>query len=543
MSKEDIINIQDVFEKSSFTDELNSSRLRKISSEIPILKTCEHKNYLSLFKYFYNIPEKFYNKKACWDNYNFLEKLKNEDINALVSLLVTFNEDSSLLFVSLDDINALNFHDIKISSNEYELISFLDMHFHISYLKLTESAFSNLIYPLSYYQRRKRGAKLEGFDVFQRVAELKNTEYNYLINPYDHTIRNAIAHGGIIYNPPNEITYKDKKSSVSVNTRKIVEIFDEMLDICNGLLLGYRLFYCINYGFLEENGIQIPLSIVTEEFKAEMSAPGWEIKKCFESKTYDNRKQLMVFTHNTFLDSKKLKFNVMRSAFFARKYTPNYERYFFSLVSKYSTVGFASFNMYESKMNKSDKINESTEYNDLFKNVEFFFMPRLKLPSFIFKITTFISLFRIHYSLKKEELSTNKNRLSIDVRYTTIHKNGFHSIIKGTVVVKSKHNTQLDDLIRENHSLIVKSVIKSARKKTKYRDISSYLRIGFIHISVFSDDFRIRKLTNSGLIPELICTIEQKKLARIRQVDIYKGVPEIRGRSRIVWNQNYLDKK
>ena len=225
MSDEVQINIQNELEKNPLTNELHNFRLKKINSEIPILKKCRHEEYLSILKYIEQTPEKFYCKRACWSIYHFLEKLKNEDVENLISILIKFNDFSSLSFESLKDINSLNFHDTKITSDSYELLSFLDMYFHPSYLKLTEATYTNLIYHFSCYQRIKRGAKLEGFDVFQRVAELKNTEYSYLTNPYDNTIRNAIAHGGIIYKPPNITIYKDKNNIIEINTKKIVDFF------------------------------------------------------------------------------------------------------------------------------------------------------------------------------------------------------------------------------------------------------------------------------------------------------------------------------
>ncbi len=68
--------------------------------------------------------------------------------------------------------------------------------------------------------------------------------------------------------------------------------------------------------------------------------------------------------------------------------------------------------------------------------------------------------------------------------------------------------------------------------------ISKYLRLGYLRIGVYSEDFRIRKLKNSGLIPELLCTIEFKRLQRIHTIDIIGGKPETIKKFRIVWNKN-----
>lgn len=544
MSEEAQLNIENDLKINPLTKELHKHRLSKINSRITILKECEHDGYLSIWKYIQHTPEKFYCKKACWDIYQFLEQLKKEDVDNLIQILINFNELSSLSFEALEDINSLKFHDIKTSFDDYELFSFLDTSIHPSYLKLTEATYTNLIYPISSYQRIKKEKKLEGFDVFQRVAELEKTEYGYLTNAYDNTIRNAIAHGGVIYKPPFSTIYKDKKGNIrDINSKKMIYIFDEMLDVCNGLSLGIRLFYFTNLALLEKYSIKTPLSIITEELKAKLDAPGWEIIRCFESETIDNRRQLIVFTHNSFLDSLKLYYNLFRSAFLIEKYAPNYDRYFFRLESKYALLGSAGFIGTEMRKLRNNDIVKMSDCRGILEDNSMFFKPKIKLPRLVLKLSTLISIFKIYYPLEKSKLVESIKPLLVDVRDTNIHKNGFYCVIKSAVFLKANQNLSLDDLIKEHHNLIVKKVIKKARKDASINDISRYLPVGYIKISIFSEDFRRRKLINSGLIPELMCTIEKKCLKRINEPDLLGGQAEIWGKSRIVWNRKYLNKK
>jgi len=53
----------------------------------------------------------------------------------------------------------------------------------------------------------------------------------------------------------------------------------------------------------------------------------------------------------------------------------------------------------------------------------------------------------------------------------------------------------------------------------------------------------VRNLRNSGLIPELVATIEVNTTKRIQTIDIIGGKPEQLGKYRIVWNKKWLDKK
>ena len=129
-------------------------------------------------------------------------------------------------------------------------------------------------------------------------------------------------------------------------------------------------------------------------------------------------------------------------------------------------------------------------------------------------------------------------KLSIKPRKVSIHQNKFHSVVNGSVIVMPNSNSPIDELIRNNSGSIVRKTIKKARKNAKTTDISKYLPVGYLRISIYSKDFRVRKLENSGLIPELLCTIEFKRLQRIQTIDIIGGIPEKINKLRIVWNAN-----
>lgn len=51
---------------------------------------------------------------------------------------------------------------------------------------------------------------------------------------------------------------------------------------------------------------------------------------------------------------------------------------------------------------------------------------------------------------------------------------------------------------------------------------------------------RVRKLRQSGLIPELIGTVEVNSSKQIRTIDILGGTVEQHGKYRIVWNKQWL---
>ena len=491
--------------------------------------------YLSTFKYLSNVPEKFYNEAACRDILNFLNDIKEKKPSSLVKILNS-NEFQSIGYKSLNEINSLKFHDMAIPSNEYDLMRFCNNHIHPNYLKLVEGVYSNLIFPIGVYHRIERGKRLEGFDIYNRVEELKMTTlYKYLSDPYNHTIRNAIAHGKVVFKH-NDISYKDRDEEFVLSYRDTINLFDDMLDISNGLSLGFCLFYFTNLEFLEKHDIMIPLPIMIEELKAETNATGWKIRGYLESETIDNRSQLIIFAKNCFLDRVKLNYHVFRSAIFAEKFSPGYQRYFISLDSKYSLPGWAAFDGSKLCKLRNKHIDNIQDYYTTLESI--YFHPKFKLPRFVFKVVTFFSIIWINLPITLLEFNEKFYKLSIKPRDVKIHQNKFHSVISGSVIVKPNSNIPIDELIRNYSGSIIRKTIKKARKKAKITDISKYLPVGYLRISIYSKDFRVRKLKNSGLIPELLCTIELKRLRRIQTIDIIGGRPEKINKYRIVWNEN-----
>jgi hypothetical protein len=525
-----------MLESYPLTSELHDYRRRKISSRFPFLSASGHGYYLSLWKFLEQIPERFFSSKACDDIHEFLYNLKTTEAETLSKILMEYETLLIFAFQCLSEINSLGFHDTEIPSDDIHLMRLCDNHIHPNYLKLTEAAYANLSLPMSVYQRIRRKASLEGFDVFNRVEELSKSQYSYLAKPYNNVVRNAIAHGKVTYKP-TEIVYEDKKGhSVTLSSKDVIRLFDEMLDICNGLSLGLRLFYFTNSEFLQRYGIAVPRPIMIEELRAETEAPGWEIRGCLESETLYGAKQLNIFTRNRFLDPLKAQYHVIRSAVLAERFAPGYGRYFVLLDSKYSLSGWAAFD--GPKLNSARQEDRST-LKDSFEALEeglIFFVPKVKLPRFFFRLSSLVSALKVLAPLKRREYQEKHLPLLVDARDIKMHRNGFYCVIRGSVVVKSNTIFPMDQLIRNNCRWIVRKVVKAARKRAKTHNLSRYLRVGYLMVGVFSEDFRIRKLQSSGLIPELLCTIEFKRLKRVRTLDILGGKPEKIGKFRVVWN-------
>lgn len=197
------------------------------------------------------------------------------------------------------------------------------------------------------------------------------------------------------------------------------------------------------------------------------------------------------------------------------------------------TTSFYGTELEKRRINEENLIEN---YNGVYETKVIFYKYNF-LPRVIFKISTFISVARVVFPLKLYEVKAGRNELLISVRSTELHNIKYSTIINAIVVIESNSDKTIRDLIKGNCNKIAHAAIKEARRSSHILKISKYLIVGRLYIKIFVNDYRTRKLDNSGLIPDLLCTLEINKLDHIRRVDIAGGIPEIVGNYRIVWNK------
>lgn len=507
---------------------LYSYRKSVLLQKFPVLAENCDGNYLSLWKYIDEEPTKFYSEKAASDLQTLLCLFRDSYPEEFIRLLKERGPLFSLAFKALNEVNALGLHKEELGFKDYETMEFIETNINPAYLKLTEAVYSNLILPISIYSRLKRNVPLDGLNTFNRVDELSKPEQEYLRRPYKCLIRNAIGHGDVHYKSGNVI-YRDRDKELILANQEVFELFDDMQDLCNGLALGLHLFYFSNIEFMQQHNIQFPLFMMTEELQAQANAPSWKIKGCLESEIREE-KQLNMHTQIGLMDFNTFMHNAFLSATLAARFAPEYEGYFISFSSKFVKGGCVSFN--------GRKLQNAQDFNECISSIKqgsIIFAPKITLPQFIFKIWRFLLICQTQFKIPWYFWQKTESEVKIKARHVRIHRNGCYSIVQGGVVIESQ-KLPMDVAVRKYHKSLLYSVVKLAYTRAGCFNISPHLRIGFATVSVYSKDFRVRRLKNLGLVPELICTIELKRLPRIREGNIYGGTPEIIGPFKIVWN-------
>ncbi|MDM1046539.1 hypothetical protein HX004_17025 [Myroides sp. 1354] len=536
-----------ILNENPITKTLHSNWRLRIQKEFPSNDFTSSIDYLCLINYLDKVPQKFYSKQAFVEYLDFLETAKKLNPKLLANILITAETLLSLSNKTLTTINDKSIHDILLPTDNNDLIDFIEREIHYNLLNIYETPFYQFTRIITEYKWIESKKNTDGLDLFNSIEYLKKSNFNFINNFYLHNVRNGIAHGKIVFSD-RDITYIDKKGGkAKVGIKKIIDIFDGILDITNGFCLAFKVFAFTNSTFFEKYQIPIPQSILLEELQAKVNVPAWTIKNCLESNTIDNKKQLIVYINNKNWDYNKVLYYSFTTALWAESLIKSYDRIFLSFHSKYSKtypIGWASYDANKLKYLRNKNETNFEAYKGVLENDLLAFDPKFKLPKFIYKLGTFNDTIRSSVPIILNNYLETYFPDPFYIRETQIHSKKFFTIIQDTsLVVKTDCQISIENLIRKDSKRIIKKAIRYSRKQCSWFSKEKYLPVKYIRVFIYSTDKRLRNLRNSGLPPSLVATIEINKTKHIKTIDILGGTPEQNGRYRIVWNKSFLENK
>lgn len=535
-----------LLEDNHYTTALHNDWRMRIKLNFPDIDFSNSSDFLSIIYYIDKAPYRFYSKKAFQKYLEFLKDVKLKDSFVLASILNEAEVALSLSNQILTEISNEQIHDIILPSDNNDLIDFIDKKIHYNLLKIYESPFFQFSHLIAKYSWSKQKKGIDGLDLLNSVRELIKKGFSFIEPFYLHNVRNGIAHGKIVYSDL-DITYIDKKGNKEkVDRRGIIDAFDGVLDISNGFCLALKVFYFTEPDYLEKYKISIPLSILISELQAKANAPAWVITNCLESIALQDKRQLMIYIKNDNWDFNKVQWFSFNTAYWAERLTKCYDRIFFnyySIHNKFSPGGWAAFNA--KKMRELRENNETAieNYSDVLEDNLLFFIPKIKFPRIVYKLGALISIMKTIKPLHwKRYLDTYFPNPFI-IRDALIHSNGRYAVVQdASLIIKSEFQDDIIQLIRTNRKKIVKKAIKFSKSQCSHLSLLRYLPVKYVMIYLYDRDLRTRNLRFSGLIPELIATIEVNTSKRIKTRDIFNGTPEQYGKYRIIWHNNWHGK-
>ena len=319
-----------------------------------------------------------------------------------------------------------------------------------------------------------------------------------------------------------------------MHTRDIVQKFDDLLDICNALLVAFSVFILTR----DDPRYRLPTNLLIDELKTATRTPYWNVAGCLPS-TQNHQSQLVVHVRIDSMDSGKIHLSLFQTAILAERLAPGYARYFFSFRSEKSLPGFAAFDGQKLAQLRTEDAPLEQYANVLDRNL-LFFVPKWRLPRLLSKVETLRFICRIQRPLIATDIRRKLGWVNLLIRATAIHRNSWGIVLESHVVIGRDAREIDQELIRRHCGKIVRNSLKAGRRSLSRLDICRYLPLGFCTIHVFRNDHRVRRLVGFGLKSDLICTIKVQRLRRIKSADIIGATIERYGRYRIAWNRSWL---
>ena len=530
------MNSADLDQLNPLLRDVHAQRVSELMDAFPALRTAGEPHFLSLWKYLDACPQRFFSADAYTTYLNSLQRLYASRNQELSRLLHSQRAHLDNAYRHANEICSQDWHDAEIrTQDDYGRLIFIDQELHPAYLRLTEAVFRPLLHIPAYFSRLDRGKGTEGLDLHQIVQELTAGDLDHVLDPYDHLMRNGIAHGGITYSS-DLVQYADKKGNrKQVDPYGIIRRFDDLLDVCNGLLLAFSIFMLTR----DDERYELPANLLVDELRAATRTPYWRIVGCLPV-PHANKSQLVVHVRPDTLDRQKVQLSLFHSAILLEQLAPGYERYFFSFRSGKCWPGFAAFDGRELTRRRMDK-SPIEGYGDVLEDKLLFFVPRYPLPRLLAKLGTLWLSYRTHRPLIANDVRQKLGRPKLTVRSTAIHRNAWGIVLDAHVVIGREVRNLDQDLIRRSCARIVRKSARIGRAQLSHFNICKYLPLGFCRIHVYRTDHRIRRLSNFGLANDLVCTIQVQRIRRIQSPDILGSTIETKGRHRIAWNRSWLE--
>lgn len=488
-------------------------------------------------KYVESRPERFFSRAAYvvfLDEIIAISEKYPLELNKYIEQNARDIDDA---FRNAHEINSLEWHDDFIKAgDEYLTLSLIDRSVHPAYLRLVEAVFQKMLRIVAYFSRLAGNKGLQGLNLYNIVEELRGDRFAIVKASYVHLMRNGIAHGGVTYSA-NQIIYRDiSGKELTMAPRDVVQKFDDMLDVCNGLLLAYSVFALTRSN--REN--LVPQSLMVEDLRAETGTPYWTVTGALPSNILDGQRQLIVYCNVRTTDESKVRFSTIQTAVQAERVAPGYDRYFISMKARNGFRGWAAFVGPELRKHRLGQF-EVEEYGNTIQEYLPLFLANRRVPKFINRFLTFKYAFQLGWPVILADFRAAMKRPAIVVRNASIHRQTWAAVLHADVVIETHGQVVDQEMVRQSSGRAMRHAAKFARKQLSWFDIAKYLPLGFALIDMFATDYRARRLSGFGLGKDLIGTIRLQRLRQIKSPDISGSTIEIWKGYRIAWNRRWLE--
>jgi hypothetical protein len=469
---------------------------------------------LSLADYLDRRPERFYSRTAAEAMSVLLNSLQLNHPDLLIRFFRSNHEALKTAFRSMDDINRLLLQDETlgdIGADELGRLSALDLVIHPAYLRLTEAVLGVAILPAAQIERRKRAKDELNIALQARFEELANGPFAPCLEPFQRNVRNAIAHGSLVFHEDG-VEYRDFKETVTHGVVSAFRLFDRAVDVCNGFLLAYRCFFIEAATFLVSANVTVPLPVVIRELQAQVETPSWRILGALETRYADDKPGLRLLVDSSLDDDREVYATTGVTGAVAERLAPGFDMYDIQLQAFGMPKGVGVAKGATLSDLRKRGITTPMKVADAFERILIF--PRITEQRADHVPDAFVADQPL---LRRTRLVRKADWLQLDA----------------TVVLDMDDIEAAKTYLRVHARDLIATATKEARMAADDPDLLS-LPIGAVYMTIFLRDMRQRDL--NGIGTNTLCRIIDRPVGPIADWPLHKSIIEMQGRMRIEWN-------
>ena len=198
--------------------------------------------------------------------------------------------------------------------------------------------------------------------------------------------------------------------------------------------------------------------------------------------------------------------------------------------------GFAAFDGAELRKARESEPSSYKNYAGVLEDNLLYFVPRPKMPRFLGRVDTLFHSLLINWPIAVADFRRKLGILTLRVRKAKSHRNGMWMVLNATVVLETVSDEASAAQIRASCHRIITSASRAARRSHPWWFPVQWLPLGWARVAVFCKDHRKRRLESYGLGPDLVCTVQVRRLKHVKAPDILGSSIEQKGPYRIAWN-------
>lgn len=518
---------------------LLAHRRERATSVFPELANCGHELFAFMSAYADGLPWNTFDRSAHQQFLSFLQTLGNERPTYVTEFLRDNHGAIEIAFRTLETINRTFPHDRDWGElRDVDLLRTIHDEVHPMYLQLCEAVLKWLLTIVAVPRREKRGDPTENLSPGDPVKEARDAGIHPLMC-FDSKMRNAIAHGGVALGI-DRIEYINRyrgKTSSRVNTpNETLSMAESLLDVCNGLAAGLRMFVLLDRALLFSEKTDLAPAVVFPEVQTQLQTSDWHVDDYLELRYADGSRELNVFARTTYLDDLKTQLSVIRTASLAAALMPRFDRYYVRLNRRGATAGWGLFDGVKVRELLKKGIDHGPAYLAATQSPGFIVFPALGK----FRVPASLRIFGSITEVVRTGRAARKER-SVEVRKVEMVGKRTYSVVTAHVVLHESDLEKAVGLTLTKMHWILGLAVREARRLPEVSWWVRYIPVGYLQVYVFFEDRRQRELVNGAWTANHLCRVLRKTRGSIPVGAPPDVFTQMEGNVRIDWNAPVIE--